>query len=92
MVNIYCEQDLAYLTSCFHCFPTKSSKLFQYLSIYPLAKSMMRIRRVVGFLGYQSDRRLGLEALYVAAGVENDVHSSFAAYVYPFSHTTSDIN
>ncbi|ELU40101.1 IML2-like protein [Rhizoctonia solani AG-1 IA] len=31
---------------------------------------------VVGFLGYQSDRRLGLEALHVAAGVENDVHST----------------
>ncbi|KEP50139.1 outer membrane protein IML2 [Rhizoctonia solani 123E] len=40
-----------------------------------------KVKKVVGFLGYQSDRRLGLEALHVAAGVENDVHSSFAAYL-----------
>lgn len=40
-----------------------------------------KVKRVVGLLGYQSDRRLGLEALNVAAGVENDVHSSFAALV-----------
>lgn len=40
-----------------------------------------KVKKVVGFLGYQSDRRLGLEALHVAAGVENDVHSSFAALV-----------
>ncbi|CCO30679.1 Mitochondrial outer membrane protein IML2 [Rhizoctonia solani AG-1 IB] len=38
-----------------------------------------KVKKVVGFLGYQSDRRLGLEALHVAAGVENDVHSAFAA-------------
>ncbi|KAG9124801.1 hypothetical protein FRC07_010199, partial [Ceratobasidium sp. 392] len=31
-----------------------------------------KVKRVVGLLGYQSDRRLGLEALNVAAGVEND--------------------
>ncbi|KAF8754108.1 hypothetical protein RHS01_06419 [Rhizoctonia solani] len=35
--------------------------------------------------GYQSDRRLGLEALHVAAGVENDVHSAFAAINISFS-------
>ncbi|KAF8604614.1 hypothetical protein BDV93DRAFT_537692 [Ceratobasidium sp. AG-I] len=40
-----------------------------------------KVKRLVGFLGYQSDRRLGLEALNVAAGVGNDVHSSFAAYL-----------
>ncbi|KDN50787.1 hypothetical protein RSAG8_01285, partial [Rhizoctonia solani AG-8 WAC10335] len=32
-----------------------------------------KVKKVVGFLGYQSDRRLGLEALHVAAGVENDL-------------------
>ncbi|KAH7342051.1 outer membrane protein Iml2/Tetratricopeptide repeat protein 39 [Rhizoctonia solani] len=44
-----------------------------------------KVKKVVGFLGYQSDRRLGLEALHVAAGVENDVHSSFAAINISFS-------
>ncbi|KAJ1307250.1 hypothetical protein OPQ81_001363 [Rhizoctonia solani] len=44
-----------------------------------------KVKKVVGFLGYQSDRRLGLEALHVAAGVENDVHSSFAAINLSFS-------
>ncbi|QRW17672.1 mitochondrial outer membrane protein IML2 [Rhizoctonia solani] len=44
-----------------------------------------KVKKVVGFLGYQSDRRLGLEALHVAAGVENDVHSAFAAINISFS-------
>ncbi|KAG8733358.1 hypothetical protein FRC11_006871 [Ceratobasidium sp. 423] len=48
-----------------------------------------KVKKVVGFLGYQSDRRLGLEALHVAAGVENDVHSSFAAINISFSAYSS---
>ncbi|KAB5595733.1 Mitochondrial outer membrane protein IML2 [Ceratobasidium theobromae] len=32
-----------------------------------------KVKKVVGWMGYQSDRRLGLEALHVAAGVENDI-------------------
>ncbi|KAG8770326.1 hypothetical protein FRC12_004357 [Ceratobasidium sp. 428] len=51
-----------------------------------------KVKRVVGLLGYQSDRRLGLEALNVAAGVENDVHSSFAAVRSHYAEFQSSIN
>ncbi|KIO27128.1 hypothetical protein M407DRAFT_73614 [Tulasnella calospora MUT 4182] len=37
-----------------------------------------KVKRLVGFFGYQSDRRLGLQALSVAA-TGKDIHSNFAA-------------
>ncbi|KAG8972041.1 hypothetical protein FRC05_010454 [Tulasnella sp. 425] len=50
--------------------------------VFSLLPAKVKFVRLVGFFGYQSDRRLGLQALYVAA-TGKDIHSNFAASVVP---------
>ena len=42
-------------------------------------------RAVVGFFGYEHDRRIALQALAVSAA-RSDVHSIFAGYAFGPSH------
>jgi len=45
-----------------------------------------KVKAVVGFFGFQSDRRLGLRALAVSAATTTDVHGSFSSLVLMTYH------
>ncbi|KAG8934191.1 hypothetical protein FRC01_004524 [Tulasnella sp. 417] len=57
--------------------------------LFNLVFSMLpaKVKRLVGLFGYQSDRRLGMHALSVAA-TGKDIHSNFAASVQACHHPT----
>lgn len=63
----------------FSLLPGKVKYVLRALTSINTYSPLLSLRGVVGFLGFQHDRRLALQALAVSAA-RTDVHSVFAGY------------